>query len=97
LDKARALADHLVALGHLDAAHRPLLEGLAAAHLACHGGDVEKSLAVIPAARARRARSSASNTRRVPGSKGRMNKQFGVVAYGAAGTLVRRKATCSMF
>ena len=28
-DKARPLADHLVSLGHLDAAHRPLLEGLA--------------------------------------------------------------------
>ena len=37
-DKARSLADHLVALGHLDAAHRPLLDGLAAAHLARHGG-----------------------------------------------------------
>src|SRR4051794_24483117 len=48
-DKARSLADHLVALGHLDAAHRPLLDGLAAAHLARHGGDAEKSLAAIPA------------------------------------------------
>jgi eukaryotic-like serine/threonine-protein kinase len=48
-DKARPLADHLVASGHLDAAHRPLLEGLAAAHLARHGGDVEKSLAAVPA------------------------------------------------
>jgi hypothetical protein len=54
LDKARALADHLVTLGHLDAAHRPLLEGLAAAHLACHGGDVEKSLVAIPAGRSTR-------------------------------------------
>ena len=55
-EKARPLADHLVALGHLDAAHRPLLEGLAAAHLACHGGDVEQSLAVIPAGRSTRER-----------------------------------------
>ena len=54
LDKARALADHLVALGHLDAAHRPLLEGLAAAHLACHGGDVEQSLAAVPAGKSTR-------------------------------------------
>src|SRR5262245_15819362 len=53
-DKARPLADHLVALGHLDAAHRPLLEGLAAAHLARHGGDVERSLAAIPAGRSTR-------------------------------------------
>ena len=28
-EKARPLADQLVALGYLDAAHRPLLEGLA--------------------------------------------------------------------
>ena len=53
-DKARPLADHLITSGHLDAAHRPLLEGLAAAHLACHGGDVEQSLAVIPAGRSTR-------------------------------------------
>ncbi len=48
-DKTRPLADHLVALGHLDAAHRPLLDGLAAAHLARHDGDAEQSLAAIPA------------------------------------------------
>jgi eukaryotic-like serine/threonine-protein kinase len=46
-DKARPLAEHIVALGHLDPAHRPLLEGLAAAHLARHGGCAEKSLAAI--------------------------------------------------
>jgi serine/threonine-protein kinase len=55
-DKARPLADHLVVLGHLDVAHRPLLEGLAAAHLAQHSGDAEKSLAAIPADRSTRAR-----------------------------------------
>jgi serine/threonine protein kinase len=54
-DKARPLADYLVALGHLGAAHRPLLEGLAAAHLAQHSGDAEKSLAAIPAGRSTRA------------------------------------------
>jgi serine/threonine-protein kinase len=53
-DKSRPLADHLVALGHLEPAHRPLLEGLAAAHLARHGGDAEKSLAVIPTGRSTR-------------------------------------------
>jgi serine/threonine-protein kinase len=53
-DKARPLADHLVALGHLDAAHRPLLEGLATAHLAQHCGEAEKSLAAIPAGRSTR-------------------------------------------
>src|SRR4029077_4404841 len=55
-DNARPLADHLVALGHLDAAHRPLLEGLAAAHLARHGGDAERSLAAIAAGRSTRER-----------------------------------------
>src|SRR4051794_2464106 len=53
-DKARPVADHLVALGHLDAAHRPLLEGLAAAHLARHGGDAERSLAALPVGRSTR-------------------------------------------
>jgi serine/threonine-protein kinase len=53
-EKSRPLADQLVALGHLDAAHRPLLEGLAAAHLARHGGDAQKSLAAIPAGRSTR-------------------------------------------
>jgi serine/threonine-protein kinase len=48
-DKARPLADHLAALGFLDPAHRPLLEALAAAHIARHDGDVEKSLAAVPA------------------------------------------------
>jgi serine/threonine-protein kinase len=48
-DKARPLADQLIILGRLDATHRPLLEGLAEAHLAGHGGDPEKSLAAIPA------------------------------------------------
>jgi WD40 repeat protein/serine/threonine protein kinase len=54
VDKARPLADHLIALGHLDAAHRPLLEGLAEAHLARHGGDVERSLAAVAAGRSAR-------------------------------------------
>src|SRR5262245_34003837 len=46
-EQARPLADHLVALGNLDEAHRPLLEGLAAAHLTRHGGDAEQSLAAL--------------------------------------------------
>src|SRR4051812_48685202 len=50
-DKARPLAEHLVARGDLDAEQRSLLEGLVAQHLKKHGGDVEESLAAIPAAR----------------------------------------------
>jgi serine/threonine-protein kinase len=53
-DKARSLGDHLIALGHIEPGHRPLLEGLAAAHLARHRGDVEESLAAIPAGRSTR-------------------------------------------
>src|SRR5262249_60468593 len=47
-DKARPLADHLWALGHIDAEQRGLVEALAAQHLKKHGGDAEKSLASIP-------------------------------------------------
>src|SRR5262245_33044369 len=47
-DKSRSLADHLVALGHLDAARRSALEALADLHVEAHGGDVERSLAAIP-------------------------------------------------
>jgi serine/threonine-protein kinase len=53
-NKTLPLADQLVALGYLDPAHRPLLEGLAAAHLARHDGDVERSLAAVPAGRSTR-------------------------------------------
>ena len=48
-DKSRALADHLIDLGHLNVAQRAVLEALADLHVAAHGGDVEKSLAAVPA------------------------------------------------
>jgi serine/threonine-protein kinase len=48
-DKARALADHLVGRGDLDADDRSAVEALVARHLKKHGGDVERSLAAIPA------------------------------------------------
>jgi serine/threonine-protein kinase len=54
-DKARPLADHLRALGHLDDEQRGLVEALAAQHLKKHGGDVEKSLSAVPANRSTRA------------------------------------------
>ncbi len=53
-DKDRPLADHLVELGYLDRAHCPLLEGLAALHLARHGGDAEQSVAATPAGKSTR-------------------------------------------
>src|SRR5262245_41568688 len=54
-DKSRSLADHLEARGDLTAAKRALLDALAEVHLEAHDGDVEKSLAVVPANRSTRA------------------------------------------
>ena len=55
LDKSKSLADHLEAGGDLAGARRAALEVLANAHLERHGGDVEKSLAAVPANRTTRA------------------------------------------
>jgi serine/threonine-protein kinase len=54
-DKARSLADHLEARGDLTAAKRALLDALAEVHLEAHGGDLEKSLAAVPANHSTRA------------------------------------------
>ncbi len=53
-DKATALADHLVNRGDLDAEARAGLEAIVALHIKKHG-DVEQSLAAVPAKRATRA------------------------------------------
>src|SRR5262245_33175584 len=55
LDKARSLADHLVALGHLDPDDRSAVEALVARHLKKYG-DVERSLAAVPAGKSTRER-----------------------------------------
>src|SRR6516164_2305549 len=55
LERSKSLAEHLVALGHLSPARRPVVEAMAALHLQAHGGDVEKSLAAVPANRSTRA------------------------------------------
>src|SRR3954471_23993787 len=54
-DKSRSLADHLEARDDLTGAKRSLLELLAEVHLEAHGGDVEKSLAAVPANHSTRA------------------------------------------
>jgi serine/threonine protein kinase/tetratricopeptide (TPR) repeat protein len=54
LDKARALADHLVGRGDLEADDRSAVDALVARHVKKHGGDVERSLAAIPAGRSTR-------------------------------------------
>jgi len=51
LDKSKSLAEHLEARGDLTRTKRALLEALAEVHLDAHGGDVEQSLAAVPAAR----------------------------------------------
>ncbi len=55
LDRNRPLAEHLVAQGHLRVAERPAVEALVALHVEKHG-DVERSLAAIPADRSTRAK-----------------------------------------
>jgi eukaryotic-like serine/threonine-protein kinase len=49
LDRSKSLADHLEARGDLTSTKRAVLEALAVIHLDDHGGDVEKSLAAVPA------------------------------------------------
>src|SRR5579864_8105505 len=53
-DKSRALAEHLVASGHLDEDDRAAVEALVTRHLKKHGGDAEKSVATIPVGRSTR-------------------------------------------
>jgi serine/threonine-protein kinase len=48
-DKSRPLADHLIALGHLNAAQRSAIEALVGLHVEAHGGDTSRSLAAVPA------------------------------------------------
>jgi hypothetical protein len=53
LDKARALPDHLIALGHLNETERAVMDAMAALH-GQKSGDVEQSLAAMPAGRSTR-------------------------------------------
>jgi serine/threonine-protein kinase len=55
LERSKGLADHLVALGHLSPARRPVVEAMAALHLEAYGGDVVRSLTAVPASPATRA------------------------------------------
>jgi serine/threonine protein kinase/tetratricopeptide (TPR) repeat protein len=53
-DKSRPLADHLVQRGDLDAEQRAGVEAMVELHLKKHGGDVDRSLAAVPAGRSTR-------------------------------------------
>jgi eukaryotic-like serine/threonine-protein kinase len=55
LEKASALADHLVGRGDLEADDRSALEALVARHLKKYGGDAEKSLTALPTGHSTRA------------------------------------------
>src|SRR5262245_35751517 len=50
-DKGRALADHLIRRGDLDADDGAAVEALVSRHLKKHGGSTEKSLAAIAVGR----------------------------------------------
>jgi hypothetical protein len=52
--KGRPLVDHLVDLGHLDAARRAVVEAIAGLHIQALGGDPGKSLAVLAVGRSTR-------------------------------------------
>jgi serine/threonine protein kinase len=54
LDKSKSLADYLEERGDLDADARAAVDALAAQHLKRHGGDVQKSLAELPAGKSTR-------------------------------------------
>ena len=51
LDRSKSLAHRLVERGDIDDEDRAAVDALAARHLKKHGGDVEKSLAAVPAGR----------------------------------------------
>jgi serine/threonine protein kinase len=53
-DRSRPLAEHLVGRGDLETDDRSAVEALVTRHLKKHGGDVERSLAAIPAGRSTR-------------------------------------------
>jgi serine/threonine protein kinase/tetratricopeptide (TPR) repeat protein len=55
-DQTRSVTDLLAGLGALDSPRRALLEGLLGEHLRLHDGDVEKSLAALPAGASTRER-----------------------------------------
>ena len=82
LDKMRNLADILVARGDLNAVQRGLLEGLADQHLQKHG-DVEKSLAAVPAIRLARASLAALGEPEIESTLARVSRSKNGPATGA--------------
>jgi serine/threonine-protein kinase len=75
LDKSKSLADHLEARGDLTSAKRALLEALAEVHLEAHGGDVEKSLAAVPAGKSTREDLARLREPEIEGSLGHLGSE----------------------
>ncbi|HKI42648.1 MAG TPA: serine/threonine-protein kinase, partial [Mycobacterium sp.] len=71
-DKGRPLADHLVAVGALDADQRRVVEAMVGLHLKKHGGSTEKSLAAIPAGPSTRERLAALGDPELSGNVARL-------------------------
>ena len=95
LDKMRNLADILVARGDLNAVERGLLEGLADQHLQKHG-DVEKSLAAVPANRSARASLAALGEPEIEATLARVARSKNGPASGAAEDDPERTGTFSV-
>jgi serine/threonine-protein kinase len=83
-NKTRSLADHLIALGHLGAAQRSLLEALAELHVAAHGGDVERSLAAISVGRSTRESLAAVGDPDIEATLGHVGSDHGPTEHGDA-------------
>src|SRR4029077_6085620 len=84
LDKSKSLADHLEARGDLTSATRALLEALAEVHLEAHGGDVEKSLAAMPAGKSTRESLAALRDPDIEGTLGHVGSGHGSTEDGDA-------------
>jgi serine/threonine-protein kinase len=74
LDKSKSLADHLEARGDLNGPKRAALEALAAVHVETHDGDLEKSLASVPANRSTRASLAALGDPEIEGTLTRVTR-----------------------
>ena len=76
-DKARSLADHLQARGDLDADSARAPGALVEVHWRKHGGDVEKSLAAVPAGRSTRDGLAALGEPEIEATLARVARQHG--------------------
>jgi hypothetical protein len=74
-DRGRSLADHLIARSELGTEERSGVEAMVALHLKKHGGDPERSLAAVPAARITREQLAALGDAVLTGSVAHLGPQ----------------------